>query len=268
MKLFSVIVTIAYAAACAGYVKFALIDGKSGGKTLRSLAVGAAALDFFFLIALRSAVKHPPLTTGAEATAVLSFMLVAIYLILERYSETKSVGALIYGAAAAMQGAATVFMKIVPGPPQFNDPMLFAHVGVALMGYAAFTIAFIYSAMYLAMHRQLKRGSFGLLFHRLPSLEELDDTTYRAAVFGFIMLCVSILLGFAQVGGGQLLMGDPKVAATVFTAQVYLIILVAKIFFGWRGVRIALMSAVGFIAVAVSIFLLNVAPYTFHNIYY
>jgi len=28
------------------------------------------------------------------------------------------------------------------------------------------------------------------------------------------------------------------------------------------------MSAIGFIAVAVSIFILNVAPYTFHNIYY
>ena len=147
--------------------------------------------------------------------------------------------ALLLVVAWAVGGAAE------PGDSQFGDVFLVFHVGLALAGFAGFTIAAALALLYLWQDRRLKRHTPHVLRLRAPSLETLDSLAWRTIGVALPALTLAIGIGFARLGsdGGSL---DATMAVTLLAWVVYAAYLVLRFEAGWRGRRAAYLVLSGF----------------------
>lgn len=132
------------------------------------------------------------------------------------------------------------------------------HVTFAMLAYAAFTISFVLSILYLIQHRQIRHARTGFLFARLPSLQSIGRMNRTAVAIGLTVLGVSVVLGAMWARQVWTRLGDPKLGWAAVTLIVYAFLLWMDRR-GWEGRRVALLSIVGFGVVLFS--------YTFVNLY-
>lgn len=90
-----------------------------------------------------------------------------------------------------------------------------------------------------------------LLSQYVPPLDVLDDVTYRMIAIGWPLLTGGIITGavWANSAWGTYWSWDPKETWSLITWFVYAIYLHARYVRGWRGTQMAVISAVGFLAV-------------------
>jgi len=90
-----------------------------------------------------------------------------------------------------------------------------------------------------------------LLVQYVPSQEILDDVTYRMIAIGWPLLTGGIITGavWANSAWGTYWSWDPKETWSLITWFVYAIYLHARYVRGWKGTQMAVISAVGFLAV-------------------
>lgn len=270
LKTFSFAVTVAYLIAWLRYLSVFTKKTEQEKKPAHLAVPVALILHAVYLAAIMVFMRHPPYTNVFEATSVLALMLVTIYQFVEKRGSTKSPGITIYFLAFLMQLISSIFIKFAPGMPDIlGSKLMVIHVSLALMGYTAFTIAFLYSVMYLLLNHEIRARRFGFIYSTLPPLEELDELNFTASVAGLLLLFASIIAGFAltMVQMGRFPFTDPKVMTTIFTWSVYLVILVFKTQLGWRGKRIAILSVCGFLLVIASLSVSLVIPQSFHGIF-
>ena len=74
--------------------------------------------------------------------------------------------------------------------------MLFIHISFAILSYAAFTLAFVFSTLYLVLYRLLKQKKWTHLWTRLPSLQQTTNWMNVSFFVGIPLLFVSLVLGF------------------------------------------------------------------------
>lgn len=90
-----------------------------------------------------------------------------------------------------------------------------------------------------------------LIAHFPVSAEMLDDITYKCIVVGFPLFTIgAILMGavWADQAWGRYWSWDPKETWSLIVFFVYAFYLHARLMRGWKGVRIAMVSVVGFLA--------------------
>jgi ABC-type uncharacterized transport system permease subunit len=206
-------------------------------------------------LGLQLAGQGGPPTGMAQGLSSLSLLLMAMFLALDLRYRLPVIGAFLTPFAVAV----LVPSMLLPGqssvlPASLRQPMLPLHVSVALVGLAAFAVASGVAVMYLLMERQVKGHKFGLLFSRLPSLQFLDDLNQRLVVGGFIALSVTLVTGafFTSAAGGLFWQWEPKEVATLVAWAVFGALLNARLFAGWRGKRVALLTMAGFCVLVVS----------------
>ena len=90
-----------------------------------------------------------------------------------------------------------------------------------------------------------------LLKQYMPILDLLDDVTYRMIAIGWPLLTGGIITGavWANSAWGTYWSWDPKETWSLITWFVYAIYLHARYVRGWKGTQMAVISAVGFLAV-------------------
>jgi cytochrome c-type biogenesis protein CcsB len=94
-------------------------------------------------------------------------------------------------------------------------------------------------------------GLKGLLKPYIPAQDLLDDVTYRMIAIGWPLLTAGIITGavWANSAWGTYWSWDPKETWSLITWFVYAIYLHARYVRGWKGAQMAVISAVGFLAV-------------------
>ncbi len=94
-------------------------------------------------------------------------------------------------------------------------------------------------------------GLKNLLKQYMPALDHLDDVTYRMIAIGWPLLTGGIITGavWANSAWGTYWSWDPKETWSLITWFVYAIYLHARYVRGWKGTQMAVISAVGFLAV-------------------
>lgn len=191
----------------------------------------------------------------AQGLSSLSFLLVAFFLALDLRYRLPVIGAFLMPFAVMV----LIPSLLLPGessvlPASLRQPLLPLHVSVALLGLAMFGVATGVALMYLLMERQVKGKKFGLLFSRLPSLQFLDELNGKLTVWGFIALSVTLVTGafFTSAAGGLFWQWEPKEVATLLAWTVFGAVLNARMFAGWRGKRVALLTMAGFCVLVVS----------------
>jgi len=126
--------------------------------------------------------------------------------------------------------------------------MVVVHTIASLLSYVAFLIAFGAGLLFLIQERQIKRKRMGLLFHQLPSLDQLERVNVFAIGLGFALLTIGLSWGLV---GSRLLRGvwwsgDPKEILSATLWLCYLILWTARLRATMRGRRVAWLSVVGF----------------------
>jgi ABC-type uncharacterized transport system permease subunit len=188
----------------------------------------------------------------------LGFLLMGSALGLDLRYRAPILGAFLVPAALMILSPALFVeggLQSVPG----RAPLLPVHIAVALLGMAAFSLAAGVACLYLLMERQVKSKHFGVLFARLPSLQFLDELNRRLVPLGFIALSVAAVTGALFAGGRAFWSWDLKEIITLVAWAVFAGVLFARLFAGWRGRRVALLTVGGFGAVAL-VFLTSYLP--------
>jgi len=132
-------------------------------------------------------------------------------------------------------------------PPGVRSILLPIHIGVNVLGIAAFTLAFAVALAYVIQERQLRRKQLGAIFHRLPPLDTLDALGLKLVTIGIPLLTFGIVTGtmVATQNHGALELSTAQILALLawlFFAGVLLLRWAA----GWRGRRAAIGMMLGF----------------------
>jgi cytochrome c-type biogenesis protein CcsB len=199
------------------------------------------------LILLAAETGRPPLGNLGEALSAAVWVAVLLEMWLERHWGLRVLGAfvlpviLLLGIRGMVTGPETI-------GPALASAWIWVHIGLALVGIAAFVLNFAGAIMYLLQERQLKARRPGTFYYRLPDLETLDRLTYRTLVLGFPFLTVAILLGalWARTAWGSVFTFDPLAVFSLVAWIIYAAILGGRAAAGWRGRRAAYFAVVGF----------------------
>lgn len=199
---------------------------------------------------------HLPLTSMHESLSFFSLAIVGAFI----YCENRYRLAILGSFVTPMALVAIIASSALPAGIGHISPILrsnwfWFHALMAFVSYAAFTITFATSAMYLLQEHFLKKKRFGVLFRKLPSLGTMDDISYRCLTIGFPLLTLAIISGAiwsVQAGGSYWNWSDRKQVWSLITWFIYAALLHGRLTTGWRGRRAALLSILGFIVLLIT----------------
>lgn len=133
---------------------------------------------------------------------------------------------------------------------------LAVHVTIIIIGYAALSVAFAFSLIYLMQEGLLKRKQLKGLWQRLPTLHDADEMIFRTTSFGLVMLSSGILTAmlWMKQHPNYAPLSDPKVLISLATWLTFATYIGVRQILGWRGRRTNLVVVYGFVLLAISFF--------------
>jgi len=208
-------------------------------------------------IHLISSTGQLPISTISESLSLFSLTIVGAFILFERLYKVAILGSFVIPLAMisiVISSALPETVSDVP-PPQYGL-WFWAHILLIFVSYATFTISCGASVMYLLQQHFLKKKHFGALFRKLPSLDTLEEISYRSLMVGFPMLTAAIISGAVrsyQAVGNYWSWSDPKQVWTLITWLIYAALLHGRFVVGWRGKKAAYLSMLGFVVLLVSL---------------
>jgi cytochrome c-type biogenesis protein CcsB len=195
-------------------------------------------------------------TTGALAVT-------AAFLLLMKRLNLRWLAILVIPSILIALGTAVtlLYRPSAPLAPALQSPWLIIHVFAAIISGGVFLIANAVAATYLYLDH--KESTFGRpkWAHRIPSLDALDQLSYRLVAFVFPLWTFSIIAGaiWAEAAWGRYWGWDPKETWAFITWVGYAAYLHARVTVGWRGRKAAWLCLI-----AGSTFLFN---YVYVNVW-
>ena len=174
-------------------------------------------------------------------TGALAFT--SAYLAALRKYDLRWLGVLVSISALLTLGTATTLLYVPSAPlvPALKSPWLVIHVSTAIISGGVFLLANVISAAYLYLDNMENKGPRKVWAERLPSLEVLDQLSYRLVAFVFPLWTFSVIAGaiWAESAWGRYWGWDPKETWAFITWVAYAAYLHARVTVGWRGRRAA-----------------------------
>ncbi|MCL6636803.1 MAG: cytochrome c biogenesis protein [Alicyclobacillus sp.] len=213
----------------------------------------AFVLATLFLLGRLRALGTGALYTPFDALLVWAWLIVLVTLVVDAFFRID----LVVFLANAVGFAVAAFAAFRPGSVVYavhQGDLLLLHVAFALLSYAAFAFAFVFSFMYLLQDRWLRAKRWNRWYFRLPSLERLDTYAFRCVLAGVPLLLVAMVLGvvWAELTLGRLSFADPKLLATAALWLAYSTALLLRIRSGWGGLQLVRMNIFCFTGVLVN----------------
>ncbi len=263
------IVTFVYGLAAVLYItawvfKKTLPGKLATGVSLIGVLMNTAGIILRWVESYKLGFGHAPLSNLYESLVFFAWIIIVIYLVIERSYGNRIIGAFVTPIAFLTMAYASlspnISDRIQPLIPALKSNWLIAHVFTCFLGYGGFAIAFGVSLMFLFKHRDTE-GKSALLAH-FPDTDLLDELTHQMIMFGFLFLSVGIITGavWANSAWGSYWSWDPKETWSLITWFIYAIFLHARLMRGWHGKRIAYISIAGFMAVLFTYFGVNLLP--------
>jgi ABC-type transport system involved in cytochrome c biogenesis permease subunit len=200
-----------------------------------------------------------PLVGTQEMSAFLSWGLVLSTLIAYRWYHANALKAFIFPIVLVLAAIAAISPARADYSQEYSSNLqsflLPAHVGLLLIAYASFFVAFGAGVMYIIQERELKHKRFGTIFYRLPSLDTCDSISSRAMAIGFVLMTLGIVGGlwYSYSRYQVYWQGGPLEIFSAVTWLLYLVIIQSRINAGWGGRAAALASILSFIIVICSL---------------
>jgi HemX protein len=203
------------------------------------------------LIAFVQRVGQLPLTGLGPSLSFAGFVLAATLLIVELIAKEVSL-TLVGAPLAAIPTICANLIGLVPGvePDGARAAWLFAHIALSFIGIAAFATAAGAGCMYLVERRELKSRKFGAIYRFFPPLATLDRVNHVAAIVGWLVLTIGVVLAITYALAYHEVSG-PKLVWAMGAWFAVSGIALGRVAGGWQARRAAVYSSVSFAAVVV-----------------
>jgi cytochrome c-type biogenesis protein CcsB len=174
-------------------------------------------------------------------TGALAFT--AAYLAALRKYDLRWLGLLVSISVLLTLGTAVTVLYVPSSPlvPALKSPWLVIHVSTAIVSGGVFLLSNVIAGAYLYLDKMESKGERNVWAQRLPSLEVLDQLSYRLVAFVFPLWTFSVIAGaiWAEAAWGRYWGWDPKETWAFITWVAYAAYLHARVTIGWRGRRAA-----------------------------
>jgi cytochrome c-type biogenesis protein CcsB len=218
-------------------------------KTEKSGRIGTAMmiLGFVFLLAgvvLRGASAHRvPWGNMYEFSITGAMAFCGAYLFALKKYKLRWLGLPVSIAILLTLGTAITLLYRPSAPlvPALKSTWLAIHVSSAIASGGVFLLANCVAATYLILDKYERSGGRPNWALRLPTLESLDQLSYRLVAFVFPLWTFAIIAGaiWAESAWGRYWGWDPKETWAFITWVAYAAYLHARVTVGWKGRRAA-----------------------------
>jgi len=243
-----------------------------------------ANFTLFFILCSRWLVAgYFPLSNLYESLLFLTWILLTIYLYIEKKTNSKLIGALLIPIALLINGFANLTLspemqKSSPLVPALQSNWLMMHVSMMLFSYGTLIVGSLLCILFLIISRakdvnfkNLDNSSLPLYnimldyyetnllspsnqiseLGKLKLLESIDNWSYRIIGLGFPFLTIGIISGgvWANEAWGSYWSWDPKETWALITWLVFATYLHARITKGWEGKKTAILGSLGFFVI-------------------
>jgi cytochrome c-type biogenesis protein CcsB len=251
---------------------------------IASFTTLCANIIIFFILWSRWLVAgYFPLSNLYESLLFLTWILLTIYLYIEKKTNSKLLGALLIPIALLINGFANLTLspemqKASPLVPALQSNWLMMHVSMMLFSYGTLIVGSLLCILFLIISRAkdvnlkiLENSSFPLYnimldyyetnlvstsnqiseLGKLKLLESIDNWSYRIIGLGFPFLTIGIISGgvWANEAWGSYWSWDPKETWALITWLVFATYLHARITKGWEGKKTAILGSLGFFVI-------------------
>jgi HemX protein len=256
----------------AAVVVLYFLDFVAHKKMLNRIAFGLLAvvwgLQTSFFLTRMTDVGYVPLVTSFETTLFFSWLLISFSLVINYFYKID-----LFAFFTNVIGFSMVVFDLFTGEggtkvgENLQGDLLVLHITLAFLSYAAFSISFIFSIMYLIQSKMLKEKRWNNMFRRLPALDKLDAFTYRLIVIGFPLLVVAMILGvnWYYMSFGTILILDAKPIVSVVLLGFYIAWLYLRAASGWSGRKLAWWNVASFGLVIINYLIVGTYFSGFHR---
>ena len=140
-------------------------------------------------------------------------------------------------------GTAVTLLYVPSAPlvPALKSTWLVIHVSAAIISGGVFLLANFIAGTYLILDRYEQKSARPVWMQKLPSLERLDNFSYRLIALVFPIWTFSVIAGaiWAEAAWGRYCGWDPKETWAFITWVAYAAYLHARVTIGWRGRKAA-----------------------------
>lgn len=199
-----------------------------------------------------------------------SYVLIAMYMFLwlqYRRPNLRPVGVLVLPVSLLIMGLAlTTSATDKEVPATYNYMWIVLHIVFAQASYGAALIGSGLALLYLLKRRVQNKSIVSGIYERLPSLEEMDNLSYRFHGFAFLTIGIMIASGaiWANYAWGRYWSWDPIENWSLISWLVYGVYLHLRRIHGWIGVKAAWVS---FVALVGLIFILIGIGWAYNSIH-
>jgi ABC-type transport system involved in cytochrome c biogenesis permease subunit len=191
-----------------------------------------------------------PIVGAYESLALVVWFIVAVYLVLELFTQVKKLGLYVMPFAIVFLGLAwSSYSAPAHLLPELQSDIVVLHVIVTFTAVGALYLAGCAALLYLVEERLLKERRVGGVLGRLPSLATLDRLVYRATLIGVPFLTMGMVAGGirAIAFGVEDWWSDPMVVLALAAWALYLALLYGHLRGGWGGRRAAWLAIAGLV---------------------
>ncbi len=285
-----------YLAAMVGYFAFLAFGRDRIWKIARVVAFAGLAANLVSIAARGFAAHRVPWGNMYEYSCLLALLVVAGYLVIvEGVYKQRALGGFALMFSVLTMAVAVSFLYVGPGPlvPALNSYWIKIHVQAAIWGSSLFALGGIVTMLYLFQDRR-ERGRVealraeqpapimggaidmhtppdlvgdasdepGTSLERtgvLPPAATLDLIAYRIISFAFPIWTFAVIAGaiWAQEAWGRYWGWDPKETWSFITWTIFAGYLHARATSGWRGRKSAVIALVGFVALLITYYAVN-----------
>jgi cytochrome c-type biogenesis protein CcsB len=134
-----------------------------------------------------------------------------------------------------------LYRPSAPLVPALKSTWLVIHVSAAIISGGVFLLANCIAGAYLILDRYEQKGLRPIWAQKLPSLEVLDNLSYRLVALVFPLWTFAVIAGaiWAEAAWGRYWGWDPKETWAFITWVAYAAYLHARVTIGWRGRKAA-----------------------------
>ena len=218
-------------------------------RTEKTARIATAMMTLGFLLLLAGVISRgvsagrAPWGNMYEFSITGALAFTAAYLAALRKYDLRWLGLFVSISVLLALGTAVTVLYVPSAPlvPALKSPWLVIHVSTAIISGGIFLLSNIIAGAFLFLDSMEKKGERAPWAKRLPSLDVLDQLSYRLVAFVFPLWTFSVIAGaiWAESAWGRYWGWDPKETWAFITWVAYAAYLHARVTIGWRGRRAA-----------------------------
>jgi len=240
---------VIYAAGFVTALAAVLREGTRAARWTPRLAAAGALFHTAGMLSLGWGLQRCPLGTLPEVLAALAWVAVLIYLFVWWRYRVEVLHLVILPLAMIVLIISKILPdEMIPVGPTMQQSLLRIHLGAIIFGVGALFVTFAASLVYLVVDRALKAKRPARYFRTLPSLAGCDRMGRLSLLFAFPLLTFGIVTGAvvndAKYGTPWAWQANETLA--ILAWLLLAVVVVARIGWGWRGRKPALLTLVGF----------------------